>query len=88
MRDSLFMWLRVTGTLDQRKFGGLTIILVHSTTHERDLGRGLSGCPQFASLGRKMAKFGTITAEVSSLRQRARETGRGSALPSPGGLLS
>ena len=82
------MWLRVTGTLDQRKFGGLTIILVHSTTHERDLGRGLSGCPQFASLGRKMAKFGTITAEVSSLRQRARETGRGSALPSPGGLLS
>lgn len=70
MRDSLFMWLRVRGTLDQRKFGGLSITVVHSTAHERDQGRGLSGCPQFASLERKMANLGTITAEVSALRQR------------------
>lgn len=76
MRDSLFTWLRVRGTLDQRKSGGLITILVHSTTHERDRGRGLSGCPQLASLGRKMAKFGTITAAVSSLRQRAKDRQR------------
>ena len=58
------------GTLHQRKFGGLSITLVHSTAHERDQGRGLSGCPQFASLGRKMANLGTITQRYL-LSQRA-----------------
>lgn len=60
----------VSGVVDQREFGVLSITLVEVTTYMEEDRQRARWESQFTCLGRKTDKFGTFTVYVSSLRQR------------------